>query len=180
MKPKCYNKRGKRSKENPIFNLREAARQWRANWRATKPTGKPAACSLWNLASGTPAGEQLARARHCCAFQPKFSAYKRENLGHLERTGKLDWAHLQGTFERLEELEEHWDLLGIKWGSLERFGYSSFVVVSFSLFFTTLQCTLSQFQGLFYLHLCVTKTLIQGCYEPIYGLNHLLSLSLSN
>ena len=102
MKPKCYNKRGKRSKEKPIFNLREATSQWRANWRAA---GEPQSqlASQRHVVSGiSPVARQLASnwREHVTAarFSQKFSAYKRENLGHYEGIWKTRFGTPLGHF----------------------------------------------------------------------------------
>ena len=133
-------KKEQRSAKLKIKGCSPAARQLASHCIIIKPTGMQLACRLCNLASGSPTGERLASITCSCAFWHISQHIKRESW-IFSKGGRKNTTW--GTSWRLEELEEPWDLLGIKWGSLERFGYSSFVVVSFSLFFTTLQCTLS-------------------------------------
>ena len=101
-------------------------RHWAHNGAHGRAVGRRRA---QNGARGRALGAPLERTAFSYAFWLNFTWYKSWNLGHLEETGRHENTHFEGTFERLEELEEPWDLLGIKWGSLERFGYSSFVVV---------------------------------------------------
>ena len=90
--------RRKRSKGKLKIKIKvclPAARQLARHWRATKPTGMWVACRLWNLASGSPTGEQLARILRSCAFYSNSQHIKRASGAFSEEAGKtLLWALL--------------------------------------------------------------------------------------
>ena len=122
------------------------ARQLASHWRVNASSQSQLASQRHAVSGISPVARQPASnwREHFAAarFSQNSQHIKEKNEGIWGRLEKHDLAHLQGTSWRLEELEEPWDFLGIKWGSLERFGYSSFVVVyllpSFSYLFNEL------------------------------------------
>ena len=124
--------RRKRSKGKLKIKIKvclPAARQLARHWRATKPTGMWVACRLWNLASGSPTGEQLARILRSCAFYSNSQHIKRASGAFSEEGGKTrkntHLGHILEPWRAWRTLGK----LGIQVGSLERFELSSFVVV---------------------------------------------------